>query len=421
MHKVINIKTHRFSSSFIAMSVMLSIVSIFFLSACSGKKNNIKVNDSPELEKRVIKVLDLQATQGIEAISPKLARYRAVLVGETHTSYSDHLNQLAVIKNLHKQWGKEMAVGLEFVQQPFQQPLDAYIAGRLSELDMLRQTQWYMRWKYDFRLYRPIFEFARRNQIRLIALNIPTDITKRISKMGLDALTPQQRQQLPQTIDKSNDTYKKHLKSIFKLHAHAGDKEKDKDKDKDKKSKHSAKQIEKIKKIKKHFNHFYEAQLAWDEGMAATAATYLLKHPSHNMVLLAGGGHMINRHGIPDRLERRINSKVVVVLNDAGEKPTASKGDFLLLSSAVTLPKAGLLGVFMSQDKKGVMISALMANSAAKKAGLKKGDIFLSIANNKVKKISDVKLLLLDVKPSEQRVISILRGNKVLKKNIILQ
>jgi len=423
----IDIKQYRFFSHIIVIAMLV------FLTACSATKNTVNVkalpkqpllveNDEAEQEmlkseSRIISVLDLQAIKGIEAIAPKLATYRVVLVGESHTAYGDHLNQVAVIKSLHKQW-QGMVIGLEFVQQPFQKVLDEYVACRLSEFDMLQQTEWYKRWKYDFRLYRPIFEFAREQKIPLIALNIPTELTKRISKVGLEGLTPQQRQQLPKTIDKSNAAYAKHLKSIFKLHSRAGHahliKKGKNNKQQDSKhvTKHSA---------NKRFEYFHEAQLAWDEGMAATAATYLLKHPMDKMVILAGGGHMINRHGIPARLERRIRSKVAVVLNDAGEQPTASKGDFLLLSSTAKLPKAGLLGILMRQEDAGVVISTLIANGAAKKAGLKEGDMLLSIADNTVKEMGDVKLLLLDAEPDEERTVSVLRGKKKLQKTLILQ
>ncbi len=412
---------------------MVIAMLVVFLTACSTTKNRVSTVSVPALndrhsrkteqatlkqEDRVITALDLQAVKGLEAIVPKLATYRAVLIGENHTAYGDHLNQVAVIKRLHQQW-KGMAIGLEFVQQPFQKTLDEYVACQLSEFDMLQQTQWYKRWKYDFRLYRPIFEFAREQKIPLIALNIPTELTKRISKVGLDGLTPQQRQQLPKTIDKSNKAYAKHLKSVFSLHAHAGHAHSAK-KQTDQPSNKSNKPVAKPS-ANTRFDRFYEAQLAWDEGMAATAAAYLLKHPMDKMVILAGGGHMINRHGIPARLERRIRSKVAVVLNNVGEQPTASNGDFLLLSSAAKLPKAGLLGILMRKENTGVVISTVIPNSAAKKAGLKADDILLSIADTKVEEMGDVKLLLLDAEPTEEKTVSILRGNKKLQKTLILQ
>lgn len=410
MSKKINIK----GAIVFQRSSLLALWLLVCLSACSGINSAAKSNlphtsssSATEQPKRAISVVDLQAVQGIEAIIPRLANYRAVLVGEQHTTYGDHLNQLAVIKHLHQQW-PQMAIGLEFIQQPFQKVLDDYIARRLSERDMLRQTEWYQRWKYDFRLYRSIFEFARLNKIPLIALNVPTELTKRISKVGLQGLTAKERQQLPSTIDQSNTAYKAYLNDIFKLHLPPSSS-----------SKSSA--TSGSKKANKHFEHFYQAQLAWDEGMAASAARYLLQDAKRRMVLLAGGGHMINRHGIPSRLERRINSKVAVVLNHNGEQPNASQGDFLLFSPAAKLPKAGLLGVFMRQAENGVILSTIMPKGAAKKAGLKKGDVLLAIDDNKVNGVSDVKLALLDAKPNEKKTVSILRGKKKLQKAVVLQ
>ena len=55
------------------------------------------------------------------------------------------------------------------------------------------------------------------------------------------------------------------------------------------------------------FQKFVEAQLAWDEGMAFAASKYLKKtakeKPNQRLVILAGSGHLINRSGIPNRLE----------------------------------------------------------------------------------------------------------------------
>lgn len=344
-------------------------------------------------ESRSISVLDLSAIKGIDAIIPALAKHRAVLVGERHTAYGDHLNQLAIIKGLHSHW-KDMAIGLEFVQQPYQKALDAYVAGGITEQEMLQQTEWYDRWKYDFRLYRPIFKFAQKNKIPLIALNIPQEISKKISKGGISGLSPKERQQIPQSIDKSNKAYRKHLKDIYSLH---------------------------MKTRSKGFEHFYEAQLAWDEGMADTAANYLLKHPVHNMVVLAGGGHMINRHGIPARLERRINAKTAVVLNHSSDKPNASEGDFLLLAPPVKLPKKGMLGIFMDNTDKGVHIIKLDPKGAAEKAGLKVGDLLLSIDNHIIKKTGDVRIALLGAMPGKKVKVSLSRTNKKQLKTVVLK
>ena len=267
-------------SSFLALFILLA------LSACSNNKTqgNSHFAKKPGVDQ--VNVLDLKAVQPLDSISSNLKSSRVILVGESHTDYSHHLNQLAVIKTAYKKWGNNTSIGLEMVQQPYQQYLDDYIAGKISERDMLRGVQWYDRWKYDFRLYRPIFDFAKQHRIPLVALNIPREITKRVSKVGISGLNKTERSQLPKELDRSNPDYQARIKKVFGMHAHGGSKSNDKE-----------------------FQKFLESQIAWDEGMAFNATKYLKKHPTKRMVVLAGIGHLINREGIPSRIDRQLGTK----------------------------------------------------------------------------------------------------------------
>ena len=85
-----------------------------------------------DIEPTATKVLDLNALPGLDSIIPRLARKRVVFIGEAHDRYDHHLNQLAIIRRLHARH-PDLAIGMEFFQQPFQQALDDYIAGELDE------------------------------------------------------------------------------------------------------------------------------------------------------------------------------------------------------------------------------------------------------------------------------------------------
>ncbi len=375
---------------------ILIIVSVA-LSACSGFKKPAQTqqNHSIHSATETITAVDLKAFKSLNAILPKLANHRAVLVGEVHTRYSDHLNQLAVIKGLHQRWGK-MAIGLEMIQQPYQQALDDYIAGKINEYEMLRRTHWYDRWKYDFRLYQPIFRYARQNRIPLVALNVPKEITKRITQVGIVGLTAQERARLPRTLDKSNPAYRARLKQVFGGH---------------------------MRTSSKRFEQFMEAQLAWDEGMAAQAARFLKTHQDYKMVILAGGGHLINREGIPDRLQRRIQSRPAVVLNNVQGIPAPSQGDYLLFSADKKLPPAGKLGIAMkdAKAKNGVIVSFVQTHSAAAKAGLEKGDKIIRIGNMPIHSSEDILLWALNKKPGVTTKLTLIRKQQRLIKTITLR
>ncbi len=381
------------------MQKIIASLILLALSACSS--NLITTNPiSTSVKKqhatsRNINVIALKDTSTLKSIMPQLAQSKVVLVGESHTTYGDHLNQLAIIKNLRPHW-KQMAIGLEFVQYPFQQGLDDYIAGKINQEEMLRKTKWYERWLYDYRLYRPIFEYAKQQKIPLIALNTPREITKRISKVGIKGLNKAERAQLPQQIDLSNKRYRKKLEAVYNQHGG--------------------------KSRSKKFERFYQAQLAWDETMADQAAKFIRKNPTYHMVILAGSGHMEDRHGIPARLQRRIKSKPIVVLNGINGSPSAAQADYLLFSPESKLPKAGKMGIFMKDTAKGVLISKAMKGSASAKAGLKKGDLISHLDGNKVSTVEDIKISMMNAKPKQTVKLTIIRGGKQkISKTIVLQ
>ena len=149
----------------------------------------------------------------------------------------------------------------------------------------------------------------------------------------------------------------------------------------------------------------------------------MLKNPKVKVVVLAGSGHMKERYGIPSRLQRRIKSKPIVILNGIHDNPSPSQADYLLFSPETTLPKAGKMGIFMQDTAKGVLISKVMKASASAKADLKKGDLITHFNGKKVKMIEDIKISLIDAKPKEKVLLSVRRPShqQTIPKTLILQ
>lgn len=384
------------------LSTTLLLMTLLGMTACSSnhaRSTSTSSKLSTLSNNNSTTVIDLKRLSSLASITSKLAKHRTVFVGEIHTAYSDHLNQLAVIKNLHQQWKKNSSIGLEMVQQPYQCYLDNYIAGKITERDMLLGIEWYERWAYDYRLYRPIFEYARKNQIPLVALNIPKELTRRITKVGIKGLSAMERQQLPAKIDRSDKAYIKRITSVFAQHSST-----------------------KSKGVGK----FLDAQLAWDEGMAYSAAKFLKSYPKKRMVILAGGGHIIKGEGIPNRLDRMIGSKSVIVLNNAETALSPTLGDYLLDSPMRKLPRVGRIGIGMEDTSVGVKVTHVSQHGAAKKAGIRKNDIITHLKNKKSgnQKISntvDIRLFLETTKPSDAIELTIKRNNKVFNKPLKLR
>ncbi len=309
-----------------------------------------------------------------------------VFVGETHTRYDHHLNQLAIIEGLYNH-NPNLAIGMEFFQQPFQPYIDDYIAGRIDEKAFLRDTEYYQRWRFDYRLYKPILDFAREKNIPVIALNVPQEITSKVGREGLESLTTEERKQIPQRMDSASEDYRQRLEAVYASHPHTGG---------------------------SRFDNFLAVQLLWDEGMAERAARYLAQHPNRQLVVLAGSGHLEYGMGIPERLSRRRDVETVIVLQDLHGELEPERADFLLLPQEQRLPPAGMLGAALDSGERGVEVMSFSEDSAAQAAGIREGDLILALDGEPVKRFADVKLALWDKKPGELVTVRILRSRWLL-------
>jgi uncharacterized iron-regulated protein len=343
-------------------------------------------------------VLDLGTLSDIEGLVARLGDRRVVLVGEIHDRYEHHLNQLAIIRGLHAR-DPNLVIGLEFFQQPYQESLDRYVAGEIDERELLRQTEYFQRWRFDYRLYRPILEFARQQGIPLLALNIPGEITNKVRRLGMEGLSDEERAWIPESLDRSNPAYEARIRKVYDQHPPMAE---------------------------GSFETFLEAQLLWDEGMAERAARYLEEHPEKRMVILAGSGHLEYGDGIPDRLERRAPVETAIVINGLRPNIGPDLADYLLLPERVELPRPALLGVLLEADDEGVDIKGFSEDSPARQAGLRKGDRILRVAGEPVSSYADIRLALLDRPPGDQVQVDVRRkrwflGAKELSFEVDLQ
>ena len=335
---------------------------------------------------RDIQALDLRGASSLEGILPDLAGARVVFVGERHDSYAHHLAQLDIIKRLH-QIDPQVAIGMEMFQQPYQSFLDSYLAGGTSEKEMLQGTEWYERWRHDYRLYQPILQFAREQGIPVIALNVQRELTDKVAESGMDGLGEQDKADIPPNIDKSDLAYEQRLRQIFHHHPQREGRE---------------------------FDHFLEVQLLWDEGMAWQVSEYLKANPERKMIVLAGTGHLMHGSGIPNRVRRELGAEQFMVLpyEDLPVKPGIT--DFFVYPAAAKLPPRGLMGVMMGTSEAGVKLEQVVPGSAAAVAGLKKGDILQQIGQQQIHSPADVRLEMMDKKPGDKVQLSVLRKRLLL-------
>ncbi len=316
---------------------------------------------------------DLGDPRKVDELTGKLAEKRALFIGEVHDQPEHHQNQLRLIQNLHARY-PYIAIGVEYFQQPFQSHLNDYIAGYIDEREMLIRTEYFKRWKIDYRMLQPILGFARDNHIPVLALNISDEIHHKVFNGGLNSLTPEERTRIPDDIQPIGNDYRNRLKAIFNVHPEGNT-----------------------------FDTFVEGQQLWDEAMADVAANYLKEHPQTLLVVLTGLGHMMYGDGIPRALDRRLGgrySAVAINGKQFGEYPGIA--DFILATPVGTgLPKPGKLGISIEDGSNGVLITNLLSGSAAKSAGIDAGDHIVTLDGIKVSNIAEMKAVMFDKRPGD--------------------
>lgn len=102
-----------------------------------------------------------------------------------------------------------------------------------------------------------------------------------------------------------------------------------------------------------------------------------------------------------------------------GHAPGARTWNFNMDDDAISLfhedENRAMLGVVTEEDDKGAQISSVSKESAAEKAGLKRGDIITRIGDKKIEDTDDVSEAIHAHKPGDKVTITVLRDGKEQK------
>ena len=347
----------------------------------------------------------IKKPETLNNITNYLNEEKIIYVGESHTNFTHHLNQLRVIKSLHKQ-GRKIAIGMEMFQTPFQDAINRYIEGKSTLKEFLKETEYYKRWKFNYNLYRPIIDYAKENKIPIIALNIDRSIIRKVSKNGI--LKVENKENLPLKIDQSSTAYKNELMKVFAEHDF--DKMNDKKNKKDKHDPKEGSQEEFGKELKK--DYFFQSQLIWDEIMAQNITKFMNKNRDYTLVVVAGTGHIEKHQGIPYRVYQDTNLPYKVILNDS---PRALENDIVIQNNHEIKVKDALkIGVYLASDKNLTVVN-LVPDSFGEKIGLKKGDLIVSFNDKEIKELSDLKIELYFLEDFKNSTLRVKRGDETIE------
>jgi uncharacterized iron-regulated protein len=263
---------------------------LFAMTACSTTKPPMPPLASIEGVQghfRIGRIIHLKTGKAIsfDQLIDQVRTRRLIFIGEVHNNPEHHLIQVQILQALMSRYAPR-TVAMEFfnkTQQPF---LDQYMDGSTTETVFLKDVGWDKNWAYAYHLYRPLLLMTKEKGRKILAINAPNNIVKKVARSGLSSLEPSERNQLADHINLENESHRTYLLKIYEKHTHQD---------------------------LKRFDFFYQAQCVWEDTMAENIAKYLSKN-KEKLVVLAGNGHIINKYGIPNRTLSRIKIPMATIL-----------------------------------------------------------------------------------------------------------
>lgn len=324
-----------------------------------------------------------------EVIAPaemakRLAGTGILFIGETHTDLDFHEVQFRTIKALHEA-GREVLIGLEMFPYTRQPVLDNWIAGRYTEPGFVKLGGWYDSWGYHWNYYRDIFLYARDKGIRMYGVNSPREVVKAVRAKGFKDLTPEEAAHLPPQLAPESIDHEQLYRGAF--------------------SKDDALHMK-----GPMLEGLYRAQTMWDATMGWNALQALKQHggPNAIMVVLIGSGHVTYGLGSERQIQPfyngRISSLVPVTLIDEEGKPVkkvqASYANFIwgLPEERDTVYPTLGLSLMGALGKEAGQIIQVSKDSVAARAGIKVGDVLLSLKGTAIESDQTLRELMADVR-----------------------
>jgi uncharacterized iron-regulated protein len=339
-------------------------------------------------------------TVNFDQMMDSVATSRVIYIGETHDNIEAHKVQLQIIKKLTAQF--PVAIGMEMFRRSAQEELDKWRTGELSVKEF--KKLFHTNWGSGYRLYQPIFDFARTNQLPLIGLKS----TRKVEN-SFRSGDPAPGNMFYPGLDDKDPYHRAYCMAAFG--GHRG----------------TEKALEKP----------YRMLLLWEETMAQTVARFLTnpKYKNTKLVVLSGGFHIQYGFGIPKRAYRRIPHAYSTIQPTITHIPEELQ-DREMVVEKVSIPLYAAdyawkvdykvhdnvrLGVRLAQRKEGVTLMTVTPNSNAATAGIVKGDLLLSMDGKKLTRVEEVLEQLQNKKFNDRSTFQLRRNGKKLNVEVVFK
>ncbi len=229
-----------------------------------------------------------------------LSKARIVYLGEVHSIKRHHELQLEIFRRMSDGTGPGLgprgmrpALGMEMFTREQQDALDRWLAGK-ADLGALIRDLGGEHWT-NIRDYEEVLLTARDRKVRILGLNAPDRLVKRVARVGLAGLSPEELAQIPPDTDQISPQLDRLLRLRLRVH----------------------KAFE-----KRSLDSIVLAQAVRDATMARSISRYLDSEAGRDrtVVVIAGAGHVNYGLGIPERVLRTHKLPYrIVIPTESGE------------------------------------------------------------------------------------------------------
>lgn len=120
-----------------------------------------------------------------EKMIKSLSEKKYIFFGEYHNNPICHWLQFEVTKALHAKHRKKLVLGAEMFEADNQFIIDEYLNGLISNKNFQDEVRLWPNYNTD---YKPLMEFAKENNLKFIATNVPRRYASMVYKRSLASL-----------------------------------------------------------------------------------------------------------------------------------------------------------------------------------------------------------------------------------------
>lgn len=256
---------------------------VIMASACAT------VQSHPTYKEGQILDLSNHKTVPYSALQSAILEADVVYLGEAHYTPSHIEAALQVLQTLLDE-NRTPILGMEMFSWDGQVGLDRYLNGEIATVDtFLKESQWKNNWGGKYEDYSPLVNFAKTHELKLLGLNPPRPIVRKVVQKGLTGIgsDPEVQQwNIPDPFPADDPEYRNVIyEQIEKCHGGM-----------------SPEVYQKI----------YEASVFRDEGMASVITSMAKSGTSSptTFVSYTGAGHIQYGLPIPKRVQRQFGAPV---------------------------------------------------------------------------------------------------------------